>query len=236
MPLHLLVECTDTHGLDLASAPSAPVVRLRRTSHINYDAGGANTPGMRGKLSDLKPMPMAAFQDLVDWLNTATWWSSPSDAPNSRALQGEIHLRGGMRPSALLGLYKLSVSLGRAIQYLSYVYELKIHHSTTLPYSNPRSRGLIHRMRVKTRYSNLSTLRSPRCMRQGQSQLRTPHRHTKRRKQTSRRRTVMLSSTDSANTCSCRNIEYCVLISPRIIVLQGIWDVKLFERRYIELQ
>lgn len=216
MPLHLLVECTDTHGLDLASAPSAPVVRLRRTSHVNYDAGGANTPGMRGKLSDLKPMPMAAFKDLVDWLNTATWWSTSSDTPNSRTLQGEIHLRGGMRPSALLGLYKLSVSLRHAIQSLSSNCELKIHHSTTLPYSNPRSRVLIHPMRVKTRCYNLSKLRSPRCMRRGQGQLHTPHRHTKRRKQASRRRIVMLSSTDSAKTCS------------RIIVLQGIWDVKLW--------
>ncbi|KAI0085167.1 hypothetical protein BDY19DRAFT_897145 [Irpex rosettiformis] len=108
IPLHLLVECSDTHGLDLASGPSTPLVRFRRISHINYDAGGANMPATQAKLSDLKPMPMTAFQDLVDWLNTATWWSTPCEKSGVRMLQGEIHIRKNLRPSAHLGLYKLS--------------------------------------------------------------------------------------------------------------------------------
>ena len=108
----MLVECADVRGLDLASAPSAPLVRFRRIAHNNYDAGGCNVNGERAKLIDLKPLPMAslaAFYDIIDWLKTATWWYTPCEKSGARTLQGEIHLPKNTRPSALLGFYKLSV-------------------------------------------------------------------------------------------------------------------------------
>lgn len=115
VPLHLLVECSDADGLDLVSAPTAPVVRFKITSRANYDAGGINDPGTRKKLLELKTPRMSEFRGVVDWLNTATWWSTPSDKANVRTLQGEIHLRPSLRPSALLGRYKVWVSF----RYLS---------------------------------------------------------------------------------------------------------------------
>ncbi|KAI0690120.1 hypothetical protein BC835DRAFT_1418034 [Cytidiella melzeri] len=108
IPLHLLVEADDEQALDLLSAPLAPVVHARRISSVNYDAGGGNVAGVCEKLSDLKQMPMMAFQELVDYINKATWWSTPCEKSGARTLQGEIHIRGSSKPSAHLGLYKLT--------------------------------------------------------------------------------------------------------------------------------
>ena len=133
VPLHIVIECSDMHGLELASAPSAPLVRFRRISHINYDAGGSNISGHHAKLSDLKPMSMTAFHDLIDWLNTATWWSTPCEKSEARTLQGEIHIRKNVRPSTLLGLYKLSVSASNSKTPYSLSFRM---NSMTSPCSN----------------------------------------------------------------------------------------------------
>ncbi|KAI0339780.1 hypothetical protein BDW22DRAFT_1347286 [Trametopsis cervina] len=108
IPLHLVVECQDDQTLDLLSSPTAPKVRLQRVSQIRYDAGGSNKSGSQKKLSDLKPMAAMAFQDMVGWLNKATWWTTPCDESHKRTLQGEIHLKGSLNSSAHFGLYKRS--------------------------------------------------------------------------------------------------------------------------------
>lgn len=116
MPLHLTVRSEDTQALDLLSTPSAPLVRLRRNTRDNYDAGGINDlsawKGNKKKMADLKPLPMMKFEDLVGYVNVASWWSTPSmsDDPNIRTLQGEVHIPPQSRPGAELGLYKYFVS------------------------------------------------------------------------------------------------------------------------------
>ena len=113
----MTVRSSDTHALDLLSSPAAPLVRLRRISGNNYDAGGYQSTdaatGKEHKLADLKPLPMFKFQDLVGYVNSATWWSTPSSSDDSetRTLQGEIHLPPNLRSNVHLGLFRYFVGV-----------------------------------------------------------------------------------------------------------------------------
>lgn len=92
-------------------------MRLRRISRNNYDAGGYQSTdavtGKEHKLADLKPTPMVKFQDLVGYVNSATWWSTPSSSDDSetRTLQGEVHLPGNLRSNVYLGLFRFFVGI-----------------------------------------------------------------------------------------------------------------------------
>lgn len=117
IPLHLTVRSSDTHALDLLSSPTAPVVRLRRVTRNHYDDGGPGitdaSAGKEHKLADLKSLPTPMFQDLVGYVNSATWWSTPSssDDAGTRTLQGEVHLPPNLRSNVYLGLFRYFVSL-----------------------------------------------------------------------------------------------------------------------------
>jgi hypothetical protein len=115
--VHIAIDHEDPHVRQLFADPSSIVVRLRRISHINYDSGGSNVSGVSAKLSDLRPALTMAFSDLVDYINTASWWPTHCIDKETLALQGEIHLRSDLAPSAHLGLYKLSVSFFESLNW-----------------------------------------------------------------------------------------------------------------------
>ncbi|KAI0339812.1 hypothetical protein BDW22DRAFT_1486519 [Trametopsis cervina] len=106
IPLHLTVTCSDSQALDLLSSPSAPLVRLRDGSHVNYDAGGSNQSGVYKKLSDMQAVHPMFFRDYFVPSNTAVWWTTPCGEDNKRTLQGEIHLRPHQKPSSHFGMYR----------------------------------------------------------------------------------------------------------------------------------
>lgn len=93
----MTLESGDNQALDMFSAPSAPVVTLRRCVRFQN--------------------PSTSSRREVDWVETfedvgrAVWWpSSGGDAaPYSRCLEGEIKLPKDLASSSSIGRFSVSV-------------------------------------------------------------------------------------------------------------------------------
>lgn len=111
----MVLRSLDVEVLDAISAIEVPVVRLQRIVEERYES----TPGLVSatlSLQDADPFLSRMYPDLVDDVQTATWWHQsqehdPSTSDHTRVLRGEIHLAYSLRPSCELGYFKNSVRI-----------------------------------------------------------------------------------------------------------------------------
>lgn len=130
-------------------------------------------------------------------MNKATWWSTPStsDDPNTRTLQGEVHLPASARPTVHLGLFKYTVRSDAivlavlSVRLTTLMFFPEWDGSTTSGYSTQILRALFHKRRKKGR-GRKRRLRSRRCMRLALDLLRTRHRRTRKSQAVLQRRLV----------------------------------------------
>jgi len=99
IPCRLTLESGDNHALDMFSAPSAPMVTLRRC--VRYQ----NLATSSKRAADW----VESFEDV----SRAVWWpsASRSDAPYSRCLEGEIKLPKDLTSTSSIGLFNVSYSV-----------------------------------------------------------------------------------------------------------------------------
>ena len=106
----LVLECADIQALDALSAPDVPIVRLRRIVREGYEF----TPQLLSQTMDLtKADPVESktgYPDFVNDIQRAVWWFRANQDSQTQVLQGEIHLRHTLPPSAHLGYFKTTVS------------------------------------------------------------------------------------------------------------------------------
>ncbi|KAJ7170804.1 hypothetical protein C8R43DRAFT_944647 [Mycena crocata] len=99
IPCRMTLESNDHQALDMFSAPSAPVVTLRRRVRFQN--------------------PTTSSKREVDWVESfedvcsTVWWPSPggTDAPYSRCLEGEIKLPKDIASSSSIGRFSVSYTI-----------------------------------------------------------------------------------------------------------------------------
>ncbi|KAJ7707530.1 hypothetical protein B0H17DRAFT_918282 [Mycena rosella] len=99
IPCRLTLESNDTQALDMFSAPSAPLVTLRRCVRFQN--------------------PSTSSKREVDWVQSfedvcrAVWWPAPNgnDAPYSRSLEGEIKLPKDLASTSSIGRFSVSYTV-----------------------------------------------------------------------------------------------------------------------------
>ncbi|KAJ7455297.1 hypothetical protein B0H11DRAFT_2161071 [Mycena galericulata] len=99
LPCRLTLESSDNHALDMFSAPSAPMVTLRRCIRFQ----NLSTSSKRG--ADW----VESFEDVC----RAVWWPSPgaTDAQYSRCLEGEMRLPKDLSSTSSIGLFTVSYTV-----------------------------------------------------------------------------------------------------------------------------
>ncbi|KAF7316680.1 hypothetical protein HMN09_00400900 [Mycena chlorophos] len=99
IPVRLMLESTDGQALDIMSAPSAPVITLRR--HVRYQNLATSTKRA------------ADWVDAVEDVCRAVLWPSASgvDAAYSRCLEGEIKLPKDLASTSSIGLFTVSYTI-----------------------------------------------------------------------------------------------------------------------------
>jgi len=99
IPLFMSVESEDEQALDLLATPKAIMARVRRRTrdHVHPD----------------NHVEYSSWRDALDHSQRAVWWPSmespKGDSGRVRNLQGEIHLKPGMRPTTALGGFRIDV-------------------------------------------------------------------------------------------------------------------------------
>ena len=97
IPLFIRIECNNEQALDLLSNPKSVHVRVRRQI-IDHT--------QKHNIAD-----NGSFRESLDYSQRAVWWESMEEKPtsSSRLLNGELHLKPGMKPNTELGHFKLGV-------------------------------------------------------------------------------------------------------------------------------
>ncbi|KAL1664266.1 hypothetical protein GGF50DRAFT_127345 [Schizophyllum commune] len=114
IPLALTLESHDAAALDLLSAPTAPVARLRRRLRYKADIGkvdeedeeeGADSRGQpgRGSRQGRQTTTTTPWQDSTTVYDLASWWPREGAQRHTyrRCMDGEIHLKDDLRPIVL---------------------------------------------------------------------------------------------------------------------------------------
>ncbi|KAI4520042.1 hypothetical protein K525DRAFT_204668 [Schizophyllum commune Loenen D] len=111
IPLALTLESHDAAALDLLSAPTAPVARLRRRLRYKADIGkvdeeeeeeGADSRGRQTTTT-------TPWQDSTTVYDLASWWPCGGAQRHTyrRCMDGEIHLKEDLRPSTAFAHWRV---------------------------------------------------------------------------------------------------------------------------------
>jgi hypothetical protein len=97
VPLFLSLESEDEQALELLASPKAIIARVRRR--------------IRDHVHPENHFESSVWRDSLDYSQRAVWWPSDpkGDSGTLRSLQGEIHLKPGMRPTTALGAFAIEV-------------------------------------------------------------------------------------------------------------------------------
>lgn len=93
----MVLEARDSQLLDLLSAPSSVVVRLRRRVRFYNKPSSVRQD--------------VAWNEAVEDMGTAVWWPSGDGRSDSytRRLEGELRLPKDLRPSSAMGHFSITV-------------------------------------------------------------------------------------------------------------------------------
>lgn len=107
IPCHLSIHSKNTEALDTLANHEYIRVCLVRRIHLHEDPKQAysRTQEVHGD-----KVPPGVIEQ-IEIIERAVWWPiSSSDEPDTRYLQGEIHLNKQLQPSSQFLLFKVSVS------------------------------------------------------------------------------------------------------------------------------
>ncbi|KAL1678372.1 hypothetical protein EV122DRAFT_290435 [Schizophyllum commune] len=120
IPLALTLESHDAAALDLLSAPTAPVARLRRRLRYKADIGkvdeedeeeGADSRGQtgRGSRQGRQTTTTTPWTESTTVYDLASWWPREGAQRHTyrRCMDGEIHLKEDLRPSTAFAHWRV---------------------------------------------------------------------------------------------------------------------------------
>ena len=116
IPCHLSIHSKNTDALDTLASHEHLRVCLVRRIHLHEDPKQAYSRTQEVQNANGDKVPPGVIEQ-VDIIERAVWWPISSEEPDTRYLQGEIHLDEGLQPSSQFLLFKVSVS----VCYLSFV-------------------------------------------------------------------------------------------------------------------
>ena len=110
IPCHLSIHSKNTDALDTLANHEYLRVCLVRRIHLHEDPKQAYSRTQEVKNTNGDRVPPGVIEKL-DVIERAVWWPiSSADEPDTRYLQGEIHLDEELQPSSQFLLFKVSVS------------------------------------------------------------------------------------------------------------------------------
>ena len=106
IPCHLSIHSANTEALNtLANHNSVRVCLVRRIQYYQ-DPKQVYSRTLNANKDQIQP----GVLEQVETIERAVWWAGSSEEPDTRALEGEIHLNKDLQPSSQFLLFKVSVS------------------------------------------------------------------------------------------------------------------------------
>ena len=115
IPCYLSIHSKNTDALDTLANHEYLRVCLVRRIHLHEDPKQAYSRTQQDQNANGGKVPPGVIEQ-IDIIERAVWWPISSEEPDTRYLQGEIHLDKELQPSSQFLLFKISVS-----NFLSFV-------------------------------------------------------------------------------------------------------------------
>ena len=109
IPCHLSIHSKNTDALETLANHEYLRVCLVRRIHLHEDPKQAYSRTQQDQNANRDKVPPGVIEQ-IDIIERAVWWPISSEEPDTRYLQGEIHLDKGLQPSSQFLLFKVSVS------------------------------------------------------------------------------------------------------------------------------
>lgn len=110
IPCHLSIHSKNTDALDTLANHEYLRVCLVRRIHLHEDPKQAYSRTQEVQNANGDKVPPGVIEQ-VEVIERAVWWPVSSEEPDTRYLQGEIHLDKELQPSSQFLLFKVTVSL-----------------------------------------------------------------------------------------------------------------------------
>jgi hypothetical protein len=111
IPCYLSIHSKNTDALDTLANHEYLRVCLVRRIHLHEDPKQAYSRTQEVQNANGDKVPPGVIER-IDIIERAVWWPiSSSEEPDTRYLQGEIHLKKELQPSSQFLLFKVSVSI-----------------------------------------------------------------------------------------------------------------------------
>ena len=110
IPCHLSIHSKNIEALDTLADHKYTRVCLVRRLHLHEDPKQAYSKPQQVQNPNSDQAPPGIIEK-VETIERAVWWPVSSEEPDTRYLQGEIHLDKELQPSSQFLLFKVSVSI-----------------------------------------------------------------------------------------------------------------------------
>jgi hypothetical protein len=110
IPCHLSIHSKNTEALDSLANHECIRICLVRRIHLHEDPKQAHSRTQQVQNANGNKVP-AGIIEQIKTIERAVWWPANSEEPDTRYLQGEIHLSKALQPSSQFLLFKVLVSI-----------------------------------------------------------------------------------------------------------------------------
>ncbi|KAF8806268.1 hypothetical protein BYT27DRAFT_7339440 [Phlegmacium glaucopus] len=124
IPCHISIHSTNTEALDILANHRSVRVCLVRRIHFHEVPKQAHSRKQHFPTANGNQVPPGVIEQ-VETIERAVWWPTNSDEPDTRCLEGELHLNQELQPSSQFLLFKVS-----------YTVELYPFESSVFKYTN----------------------------------------------------------------------------------------------------